>query len=1343
MRRAARWLGWIGTAGLGVPLLLAGALLLALNTGAGQRLAVRLVNREAGATLLLHGLAGRFPDALRLARIELRDRAGTYAVITDAALDWSPWRLVRRDAAIRHLTAAEVSVLRLPVPAAGASAPSSGSSAALPVRVDLEALRIDRLSLAAPVAGVPAVMAVAGDAHLADLQTGRAAVSLRRLDAPGQYRLAGRIDRATLSAEVSVEEPAQGFVAGVAKLPGLGALSIQAALDGPRSGAATHLVLTAGPLHAQAQGRIDITGKAADLDVTAGAPAMAPRPDVSWQSVALAAHVHGPFARPEVRATVRIAHLAAAGAAVAQFAADLAGNAGQARLDATAAGITLPGRKPDLLAAAPLTLHASVDLAAPDRPLRFALAHPLLALDGTARTAGALRATAHLDLPDLAPFAAAGGADVQGRAALDLTASGSGDARTATLDGTLGISGGMAPLPALLGPQARLGVTAALHGADIALSRLTLDGRAVTVAAHGGITGGTIDLDWQAALADLSAVAARLQGRLAGQGHVAGRTGNFAAQATLTGEVATAGVPRGPLTVTLHAQGLPDAPTGHVTAAGTLDGAPLALDATATREDDGTLRVAVSRAAWQSAEASGSLALPPHAVLPLGNFDLRMQRLGDLSRLLGMPLTGSIAAKAELADTAGRPAVHLALTAREAGMAGTVAIRSATLDATVRDPATDPDVTAALDLGGVSAGTLGGSARLTARGKPSALGLRLQADVQGLAGAALQARSEATADVPGRSVRLAVLEATWRGETLRLLAPARVAFADGVAVDRLRLGVRQAVLELAGRLSPTLDLTAALRNVTADLARAVAPDVQASGVLNAEARLTGSAARPAGTVHIAASGLHLASGPADALPPASITADAKLAGSTADVAARLAAGRNVLTLTGTAPIDPAAAMRLRAAGTLDLATLNPVLTASGRRVQGTVSLDATVTGTAAAPRAAGTLQLAGGDVQDFALGAHVADLAARIEADGDTIRIARFSGRAGQGTLGAHGTVGLVGAMPVDLEFTARRARPLTSDRMTATLDADLALRGEAKGALAASGTVTIDSAEIRIPDKLPTSIAVLDVRRAGQPPPPPPPAAGPDIALDVTVRAPGQVFVRGRGLFAEVAGRIKVGGTVARPVPVGVFRLRRGEFNLAGTSLIFTSGDVRFLGSGTLDPALNLVAGSTNGNITATLTVGGFASAPKITLSSVPPLPQDEILAQLLFHQSAGSLSPVQLAGAAAALAQVSGVGGGVFDPLNGLREQLGLDRLTVGGGQGGTGASLEAGKYVTRRVYVGARQAAGGSGTQATVQIDLLRGLKLETYVGTGTQTSVTGAAATTDPYGTSVGLTYQFQY
>ena len=108
-----------------------------------------------------------------------------------------------------------------------------------------------------------------------------------------------------------------------------------------------------------------------------------------------------------------------------------------------------------------------------------------------------------------------------------------------------------------------------------------------------------------------------------------------------------------------------------------------------------------------------------------------------------------------------------------------------------------------------------------------------------------------------------------------------------------------------------------------------------------------------------------------------------------------------------------------------------------------------------------------------------------------------------------------------------------------------------------------------------------------------------------------------------------------------------------------------------------------------------------------------------------------------------LTGVGGGIGDPLSSVRQGLGLDRLSVGSGARG-GPSVQAGRYIARGVYVGAQQSASGGGTQATVQVDIAKGLKLQGTAGTGS-TSATGTGGTTgaSSTGSSVGLTYQFEY
>jgi translocation and assembly module TamB len=314
----------------------------------------------------------------------------------------------------------------------------------------------------------------------------------------------------------------------------------------------------------------------------------------------------------------------------------------------------------------------------------------------------------------------------------------------------------------------------------------------------------------------------------------------------------------------------------------------------------------------------------------------------------------------------------------------------------------------------------------------------------------------------------------------------------------------------------------------------------------------------------------------------------------------------------------------------------------------------------------------------------------------------------------------VTGDKPVDISLTMHDAQPVASDLLTATIDAQLNLRGALTTKLAAAGSIDVTHAEVRVPEHLPASVVVLHVQNAGAPPPPPvPPSAAPTVDLALTLHAK-RVFVRGRGLDVELAGDMKL-------------------------ALTFAQGDISFSGGGLTDPSLDFLATTTNGTTTANLNVRGTASSPKITLSSTPPLPQDEILAQILFHRSASELSPFELAQAAAALASFTGVDSGIGDPLASIRSGLGLDTLSLGSGASGS-PSVTAGRYVAPGVFLGARQSASG-GTQATVQVDLYKGLKLEGTAGTGTGTA-TGSSSTTefDPSssgGTGLGITYQFQY
>jgi translocation and assembly module TamB len=229
---------------------------------------------------------------------------------------------------------------------------------------------------------------------------------------------------------------------------------------------------------------------------------------------------------------------------------------------------------------------------------------------------------------------------------------------------------------------------------------------------------------------------------------------------------------------------------------------------------------------------------------------------------------------------------------------------------------------------------------------------------------------------------------------------------------------------------------------------------------------------------------------------------------------------------------------------------------------------------------------------------------------------------------------------------------------------------------------------------------------------------------LDVTLSAPRAVFVSGRGLDAELGGQVQARGSLVRPDLVGGLDLRRGEFNLAGQTLRFTHGRIGFEGSGPgqasrLDPSLDFEARANAAGATAILAVQGSAQSPRIELRSEPELPEDEILARLLFGTAAGGLSGLQAARLGLAAAELAGLRrlAGISEAriLNRARSGLRLDRLSFDTDQQ-DGAVLEGGRQLSEGLYLGARQGQRAGETQGVLRIEITPRLKLEADVGAG---------------------------
>ncbi|MCB6575115.1 translocation/assembly module TamB domain-containing protein, partial [Phascolarctobacterium faecium] len=62
-----------------------------------------------------------------------------------------------------------------------------------------------------------------------------------------------------------------------------------------------------------------------------------------------------------------------------------------------------------------------------------------------------------------------------------------------------------------------------------------------------------------------------------------------------------------------------------------------------------------------------------------------------------------------------------------------------------------------------------------------------------------------------------------------------------------------------------------------------------------------------------------------------------------------------------------------------------------------------------------------------------------------------------------------------------------------------------------------------------------------------PPATPGRPPALDLVINAPNRVFIRGRGIDAELGGGFRIQGTARNAIPIGNLQLIRGRVDLLG----------------------------------------------------------------------------------------------------------------------------------------------------------------------------------------------------
>jgi translocation and assembly module TamB len=916
---------------------------------------------------------------------------------------------------------------------------------------------------------------------------------------------------------------------------------------------------------------------------------------------------------------------------------------------------------------------------------------------------------------DLSKFAGLAGDKLGGASEISFSAAAAPQTRSGKIEFTgsgKDLSFGIDPLDALVAGETRLSgaLDLAADGALTARS-LKVTTRSLDMDLDGTTDFKSIDARLAAKVANLDLVHADLAGEL---DFSATATGPFAAPKVLaelkSSQLVMYGEPVEALELSGDLTASPTAPGGAVRLEATLRGQPVTGSATLSTDHLGVRRIDGLSFAAGASRLTGNLALGMDNI-PSGALDFTSPDLAEIAPLLLLDLSGALDVNVDISAPDGQAVAQVTAAAHDIA-SNDNRIGSANLTATVSGLDTAPHVDGRLVAGDISVGsatveTLAIDAAGTAAGTDFSGKATLPEGGLEVAGRISQVPS-------GISVVLDQGNGHYKKLETRLSAPAEVILREGGGTDigtiSLALGGGRATI--AGTAGETIDLTIGLEAVPAALANAVSPDLGLGGLLSGTLSVTGSGTAPSADWSVQWQGAQLARLSGLGLPPANIGSKGRFDGKTVTHQSQATLGDGgKLTASGTVTLGDGPRLDMAVSGTLPFRLAQRQLTESGLRLDGSASVDMRIGGSANAPAISGQVSTRGATVVSLSTGLVVKDVNATADISTDQVRIANLSGQIGNGgTISGSGTIGLTGSIPADLTLTIRDGIYTDGRIVTAKIDGDLTLTGPLADTPEARGIITIKRADITIPQALPGSLAPVDVTHVNAPSNVARQTAlmtkgsrkssSGAVALALTISAPGQIFVRGRGLQAELGGQIGITGTSSAPVATGAFTLKYGTLSVLSRLLTFTKGTITFLGS--FDPVLDFAA-TTSANSTAiTVAVAGNATDPKIEFSSTPSYPQEEILALLLFNQNLSNLSAAQVAQLASAVASLGGA-----DPLDKLRKALGVDSVNIVTDDDNQ-TSVELRKRVGDNISLGVQQGAQQGSSRVTVDIDVTKNLR-----------------------------------
>jgi hypothetical protein len=314
-----------------------------------------------------------------------------------------------------------------------------------------------------------------------------------------------------------------------------------------------------------------------------------------------------------------------------------------------------------------------------------------------------------------------------------------------------------------------------------------------------------------------------------------------------------------------------------------------------------------------------------------------------------------------------------------------------------------------------------------------------------------------------------------------------------------------------------------------------------------------------------------------------------------------------LAVTGGADLLGAGPLAVTVRGRADLRALT--LLAPRLRGMGAASLAVDVSGTRAAPRVAGTLELEGAGLRVRGFPHGVEDLHGRVRFTESAAEFEDVSGTAAGGRLTVEGQAAYAGGTlsSFDIRPRGRSLALRYPEGLRSLVDADLRLFGDAKKRWI---TGTIDVRQALYTRRYDIASEILGAGRTLTPAAPLSAEGG--AQLDLRIRAPGTLRIDNNLATLTARADLALQGTTEAPVVTGRAEIERGQLYFQGHTYLIQRGTLDFVNPQRLDPLFDIEAETRIRSYLINLRVAGTLERVTPTLTSDPPLSSLQILALL-----------------------------------------------------------------------------------------------------------------------------------